>query len=105
MRARTSFPSKIIDYCQFGKPIIIWGPEYCSAVRWAKQYQSALVVSSPRAEELVKAINTLMDQPAEQERLSHKAIEMAQTIFNPTKIQEQFVDEITRLRSRKTNDC
>jgi hypothetical protein len=36
-RMETSFPSKLVDYIQMCKPIVIWGPEYCSAIRWARQ--------------------------------------------------------------------
>ena len=34
-RMETSFPSKLTEFAQFGRPIVIWGPEYCSAVQWA----------------------------------------------------------------------
>lgn len=94
MRMHTSFPSKIIEYCQFGKPIIIWGPDYSSAVRWGHRYQSALVVTSPSAQTLLKAIEELAAQPEEQIRLGNKALEMAREMFNPDKIQQQFVNSI-----------
>ena len=28
---RTSFTTKFLDYVAFGKPVILWGPEYCDA--------------------------------------------------------------------------
>jgi signal recognition particle subunit SEC65 len=92
--AETSFPSKLVEYCQYKKPIIIWGPEYCSAVRWGRQYQSALLVTSPLAKDLVKAIQNLEVQPNEYKRLNNKALEMANGMFNPEKIQQQFIDSI-----------
>jgi glycosyltransferase involved in cell wall biosynthesis len=90
--AETSFPSKLVEYCQYTKPVIIWGPEYCSAVRWGRKYQSALVVTSPSAQELVNAIKELAVQPEKQKYLANKALVMAQGMFNPVKIQKQFVD-------------
>jgi hypothetical protein len=72
--------------------VIIWGPEYCSAVRWGRKYQSALVVTSSLAQDLVKAIQELATQPEEQTHLANKALVMAQGMFNPVKIQQQFVD-------------
>lgn len=99
--AETSFPSKLVEYCQYNKPIIIWGPEYCSAVRWGRQYQSALIVTSPLAQDLVKAIQELITQPKEQARLKNKALEMAQGMFNPQKIQQQFVDKIYNIVTKK----
>ena len=90
--AETSFPSKLVEYSQYTKPVVIWGPEYCSAVRWARKYQSALVVTSSLAQDLVKAIQELATQPEEQTHLANKALVLAQGMFNPVKIQQQFVD-------------
>jgi len=92
--AETSFPSKLVEYCQYNKPIIIWGPDYCSAVRWARKYQSALIVTSPLAHNLVQAIQELAARPEEKTRLKKKTIEMAQVMFNPEKIQQEFVSRI-----------
>ena len=44
-RMETSFPSKLIEFAQFGKPLIIWGPEYCSAVQWGRKANRALCIS------------------------------------------------------------
>lgn len=30
-RMETSFPSKLPEYAQFGKPLVIWGPELSGA--------------------------------------------------------------------------
>ncbi|AFZ20136.1 hypothetical protein Mic7113_4443 [Allocoleopsis franciscana PCC 7113] len=103
MRMQTSFPSKIPEYCQFGKPIIIWGPDYSSAVHWGRKHQSALVVTSPVAQDLVKAIKELASQPEEQIRLGEKALEMAQGMFNPEKIQKQFVNSLYQFTSSNIN--
>ena len=34
---QVSFPSKLTDYTATGLPLLIYGPSYCSAVRWAKE--------------------------------------------------------------------
>jgi glycosyltransferase involved in cell wall biosynthesis len=99
--AQTSFPSKLVEYCQFQKPIIIWGPEYCSAVHWAHKHQSALVVTSPLAKDLVTVVKKLATQPQEQTRLKNKALEMAEGMFNPEKIQRQFIDSLARVADLK----
>ncbi len=100
MRMQTSFPSKLLEYCQFGKPIIIWGPENCSAVHWGRKHQSALVVTSSLAQDLVKAIQELATQPEEQLRLVNKALGMAQGMFNPEKIQQQFVESLHQVAAK-----
>ena len=101
MRMKTSFPSKIVEYCQFGKPIIIWGPDSCSAVQWGRRYHSALVVTSPLAQDLVKAIKELATQPEEQTRLGNRALKMAWEMFNPDKIQQQFVKGLYQVAATK----
>jgi glycosyltransferase involved in cell wall biosynthesis len=95
--AETSFPSKLVAYCQYNKPIIIWGPEYCSAVRWARQHNSALVVTSKSVDNLVKSIKELALQPEEQTRLKKKTLAMAQEMFDPEKIQQKFVDSLYKV--------
>ncbi|HBL10844.1 MAG TPA: hypothetical protein DD379_05460, partial [Cyanobacteria bacterium UBA11162] len=96
-RMETSFPSKLVEYCQFGKPIIIWGPEYCSGVRWGREHQAALLVTSTLAGDLVNAIKALVNNRDEQECLGNKARGMARGMFNPNKLQQQFVDSIYRV--------
>src|SRR5260370_28773935 len=46
---RTSFKTKFLDYLTYQKPIIIWGPEYCSAVRAAREFDAAECYTSPDA--------------------------------------------------------
>ena len=43
---RTSFTTKFLDYVAFGKPVILWGPEYCGPVRVAREHGGAAVVST-----------------------------------------------------------
>lgn len=89
-RMETSFPSKLVEFAQFGKPIIIWGPNYCSASRWARERSSALCVHDRNPESVVKAIKTLRQSPDEYERLSVAAREAAANEFSPSEIQGQF---------------
>ncbi|MBD1862626.1 glycosyltransferase [Trichocoleus sp. FACHB-46] len=93
-RMQTSFPSKLLEYCQFGKALVIWGPKGCSVVDWGQKYDSARVVTSPVVEDLVRAVIDLSKEPIEQERLGQKALEMAQTMFNPLTIQQQFIESL-----------
>src|SRR5205814_10684244 len=42
---RTSFTTKFLDYVAFGKPVILWGPDYCTPVRVARKQVGAAVIS------------------------------------------------------------
>ena len=90
-RMETSFPSKLVECARFGKPLIIWGPEYCSAIKWARSENSALCVTNPDPKALREAIEQLAASPAERQRLAAAARKAAQTDFSPEKIQQQFV--------------
>ena len=101
--AETSFPSKLIEYCKFGKPIIIWGPNYSNAVKWAVQHQSALIVTSPSVHDLLTAMNKLSIQKEEQIRLGNRALALATGMFNAESIQQIFVDSIYDIVNKKNN--
>jgi hypothetical protein len=88
----TSFPSKMMHYAQFHKPIVIWGPEYCSAVRWARGKNSALCVTDPSVSALIRALETLSNP--EQVHWASKACAAANDDFNPDRIQMQFLKAI-----------
>src|SRR5689334_583113 len=47
---RTSFTTKFLDYAAFGKPVILWGPDYCTPVRVACNNGGAMVVEEENPE-------------------------------------------------------
>jgi glycosyltransferase involved in cell wall biosynthesis len=93
-RMETSFPSKMLEMAQFVKPLVIWGPEYCSAVQWGRQGNRALCVTDPNPAALRQALEKLAASTDEQQRLAASARQAALTDFNPDKIQTQFMDAL-----------
>jgi len=89
-RMETCFPSKLIEASQFGKPLVIWGPEYCSAIQWGKENRSALCVTDSSPSALVAALKSLATSTAEVNRLAAAASSVASTAFSPHRIQDQF---------------
>lgn len=98
--AELSFPSKLTDYTAAGLPLLIWGPEYCSAVRWARQYEAVaeVITSEPSAgwycspgtaanfkgevtEGIDRAVNRLEDAH-HRKRLGMAAIEIGDRLFS-----------------------
>lgn len=96
-RMKTSFPSKLAEFAQFGKPIIVWGPEYSSAVQWAKSGYKAMCVTQNSPNVLAEAILQLAKDSFMQKYFSLKASESAKNEFNPHLIHNQFLTAI--------NDC
>ena len=99
---RTSFTTKFLDYVAFGKPVILWGPEYCTPVRIACKNGGAAVVTESDPAAIVKLSRQMSKDVAWREQLSREAVHLHQTLFNPDRLQEIFVTEIEKLvRSRR----
>jgi glycosyltransferase involved in cell wall biosynthesis len=93
-RMETSFPSKMVEMAQFGRPLVIWGPEYCSAVQWARRGDRALCVTDPDPKVLRLELEKLASSPKELQRLSSAAREAAETDFSHERIQAQFLEAL-----------
>jgi hypothetical protein len=77
-----SFPSKLAEYTAAGLPLLIYGPAYCSAVRWAQENNdSAEVVSQQGTAGLERAIEKLSD-PVHRDKLAVRAIELGARFFS-----------------------
>lgn len=52
----THFPSKLVEYANRGRPIVIWGPIWSSAFRWAKGREHVLCVVDASPSQLLAQI-------------------------------------------------
>ncbi|MDF1712084.1 MAG: glycosyltransferase [Akkermansiaceae bacterium] len=88
---RTSFKTKFLDYLSFRRPILVWGPEYCSAVRVAREFDSAecVIESSPAA--CRAALLKLADSPRRRTELISNAMRMYRDRFHPERIHTELV--------------
>jgi glycosyltransferase involved in cell wall biosynthesis len=91
---RTSFTTKFLDYAAFHKPIILWGPDYCTPMRVAKREDAALVVEHPDASHVVAAADQLATNPKVASRYAASSRRLNEGLFNPDRLQEIFVAEI-----------
>jgi hypothetical protein len=94
---RTSFTTKFLDYVAFGKPVILWGPEYCAPVRVARKHGGAAVVANEQAEAVVSLCRQIAEDSTLNRKLSQEALHLHQTLFNPDRLQQIFVSEIMKL--------
>jgi hypothetical protein len=74
----TSFKSKLVDYLQLGRPVIVWGPDYCTAVRHAEREGFAAMVTTPDPREVVSVLRKLADEPAR----AREIVEAGHRFFN-----------------------
>jgi glycosyltransferase involved in cell wall biosynthesis len=98
-RMETSFPSKLTECAQFGRPLVIWGPEWCSAVRWGRE-AGALCVTDRRPAALAEAVRRLAGDAALRDRQAAVARQAAAGCFSPAGLQEQFVQALRRAAGR-----
>jgi glycosyltransferase involved in cell wall biosynthesis len=97
-RMTTSFPSKLVDAMQLGLPVVMWGPEYCSAVKWARKGDRALCVTDPDPSALRETLEEIAASPVELRRLAKSACDAAAGDFNYERIQLQFMDALKRAK-------
>jgi len=86
-----AFPSKLADCTAIGLPLVIYGPEYCSAVRWAREdAQLGEVVDTDLKRDLKAAIERLADEPALRVALGKRALEVGGEYFAYEKVRQVF---------------
>jgi len=100
---RTSFTTKFLDYVAFGKPVILWGPEYCEPVRVSRKHGGAAVVSTDDAGAVISLCRQIAGDTALKEELSKQAVQLHRTLFNPDRLQAIFVGEIENLVAARAN--
>ena len=95
-----SFPSKLADCTATGLPLIIDGPDYCSAVRWARENPG---VSAITTDESVDALRTALQQlqdPAIRLQLAREAIRRGKEYFAHNRALATLLRHVQARRSR-----
>ena len=76
-----SFPSKLADCTAMGLPLIVDGPEYCSAVRWARDNPGVSeIVTEESVDALACSLHRLRDASL-RVRLAREAIRCGEEYF------------------------
>lgn len=90
------FPSKLADYTAMGIPILVVGPSYCSAVRWARENAGvAQIVTDLATEQLAEALSELNGDPAHRLKLANSALRVGQASFGHAQVQQRFFAALT----------
>ena len=84
----TCFNTKWVDYVSFGKPIIVWGPEYASASRFANKQEAALAISTNDAEEVLSAFRRISNDSDLASQLGAGATLAAKGPLSPRRLQD-----------------
>jgi hypothetical protein len=95
VRMETSFPSKMVEYAQFGRPIVIWGPAYCSAVKWGQAGDKAICVTEECPNALLLKLKQVADSPRQYLHFCERSLSAARGEFSHENIQSKF-DKLLR---------
>lgn len=91
--ARTSFPSKLIEYCHLGLPLVIVAPGDTAIVRWAHERQFPDVFTPADIEGLTGYVKQLSD-PAFRRQRAEISLSFARSEFDPAAIQQKLTDSL-----------
>jgi hypothetical protein len=98
----TLFPSKLADYSTIGLPILVWGPAYSSAARWAAENPgSTLCITEPDPSAVKSAVASVAANPAFAAKVAEAAIRAGENYFLPAAARSTL---LTALRSAVVPD-
>lgn len=77
-----SFPSKLADYTIVGLPLLIQGPVFCSAIRWAKENAGIAAIAEDDSTQALQAATTEFSDPTRRLQLARNAIAVGRKYFS-----------------------
>ncbi|HET9527508.1 MAG TPA: glycosyltransferase [Pyrinomonadaceae bacterium] len=89
-----AFPSKLADCTAVGLPLLIYGPEYCSAVRWARENRGVAEVVQAQ-ESLGEVVRRLANDPRRRFQLGTEALNVGKKYFAHEAVREVFIRALT----------
>jgi glycosyltransferase involved in cell wall biosynthesis len=84
------FPSKLTDYTAIGLPLLIYGPPYCSAVRWVQENPGVAHVVTEESFEALSAALIDLQEPKRRWELGLAALQCGQEHFDYDRVAPIF---------------
>jgi hypothetical protein len=97
---RTSFKTKLLDYILFEKPVLVWGPEYSTAIEIARKFECAFCVTDPSPKAALAGMKELAANRDLQNRLVKNATAMRETELNHHRVHTILKEQIEKLAGR-----
>jgi len=97
-RLLTSFPSKFIEYCHLGLPVLIIAPPESSIGNWAKQNNWLSYVGTDDVEQISLEITKLKELNY-WKKCQRQSLEFARGIFNPELIHGQLTKHLEKINN------
>ena len=91
-----SFPSKLTDCTAIGLPLIIDGPDYCSAVRWARENPGVSEIVTDESTDGLRVVLQQLQDPAVRFSLAREAIRRGKEYFGHDRAFLTLVRELSK---------
>jgi glycosyltransferase involved in cell wall biosynthesis len=92
------FPSKLADYTATGLPLLVHGPSWCSAVRWAQRYSGIVAIAeSDTVEALRDALCNLFYNRLPLQSLASREGSLGESMFSNQVVTKQFFGALQQL--------
>jgi hypothetical protein len=96
-----SFPSKLTDYTATGLPLLIWGPPYCSAIRWFLENPGVgEIATESTLQSLTKSIQKIGTDPSLRWKQGSAALAAGSKYFSAGEAQKVFGQVLQRPSAR-----
>jgi glycosyltransferase involved in cell wall biosynthesis len=96
-----AFPSKLADYTAAGLPLLISGPDYCSAILWTRENSGvAETATADTKADLSAALDRLRD-PNHRCDLAARALHIGDQLFSHESVQSVFFNAVDDCRRRR----
>jgi glycosyltransferase involved in cell wall biosynthesis len=94
-----SFPSKLTDYTAVGLPLLIYGPDYSSAVRWALENPGVAEIVTRHEPEAQAAALERLCVPSHRVALAETALRKGNQFFSHRTAKCVFVANVTHIKT------
>lgn len=97
---RTSFKCKLLDYILFEKPILVWGPEYSTAVELARKFNCAYCITDSNPKAALAGMKEMAANQGLRDKLVKNATLMRETELNHHRVYSILKEQIEKLAGR-----
>jgi glycosyltransferase involved in cell wall biosynthesis len=93
----SAFPSKTADYLAAGRPILVFGPQYSSLVRYAKEQGFAEVVDNFDEDVLARSIQRLLSDSVHRDELCKRSLAVFEQNHNIVRQRRELRSLLSRI--------
>lgn len=95
--AKYSLPTKASEYMLSGKPVIVFAPKETAVSKFFREHDCGYCLTENTPDSIHSALNILMSNREYCERISKKAVRIAEEKFDAINVRRKFRDTLTKI--------